>query len=126
MDKDYEFTGYNSFLKPTARELRAKMTPQEKHLWYDFLRTYPVRFYRQRIIERYIVDFYCSAAKLVIEVDGSQHYTDAGLEHDEIRTEVLQQYGLCVLRFTNKEINSSFADVCQTIDRAVKAQADKI
>ena len=69
----------NDALLPNARTLRKEMTPQERHLWYDFLRSYPVKFYKQRIIGPYIVDFYCASAKLVVEINGSQHYDEQGL-----------------------------------------------
>ena len=96
------------------------MTRQERHLWYSFLKKYPVKFYRQRIIDHYIADFYCSKAKLVIELDGSQHYTDEGKEYDRIRTDILERYGLEVMRFSNSDIDRNFAAVCATIDEKVK------
>lgn len=83
---------HNKILTPYARELRKNMTKQERHLWYDFLRNYPVRFLRQKIIENYIVDFYCSKANLVIEIDGGQHYQDKNIISDELRTKTLEQY----------------------------------
>ena len=89
----------NNLLLDTARELRQTMTKQEKHLWYDFLRYYPIKIYKQRIIDSFIVDFYCAKAKLVIELDGAQHYTPQGKKHDRLRTEALQKYDLMVLRF---------------------------
>ena len=79
----------NAIIKQYARTLRNQMTKEERHLWYDFLKPYPVRFLRQYIVDRYIVDFYCPSAKLVIEVDGSQHYESEGLVYDKIRTETL-------------------------------------
>lgn len=120
MKKDRSYTGYNPRLKESARALRKNMTKHEKHLWYDFLRDYPVKFYRQRPIDRYIVDFYCSKAHLVIELDGSQHYTEDGELYDTIRTEILEQYDLHVLRFSNLEIDRNFRGVCDTIDYIVK------
>ena len=120
MEKDYHYTGYHSNLKPIARTLRKNMTRQERHLWYDFLRNYPIHFYRQRVIEHYIVDFYCSSANLVIEVDGSQHYTVEGEEYDRIRTDILKLHQLQVLRFSNWEIDNQFSSVCAKIDAAVK------
>ena len=66
-----------------ARRLRREMTPHERKLWYLFLRKYPVRFHRQYVVGSYIADFYCPAAMLVIEIDGSQHYTAQGKEYDE-------------------------------------------
>ena len=100
------------------------MTPQERHLWYDFLSSRPERWYRQRIIDFYIADFYCAKAKLVIELDGSQHYYEDNLEYDEERTKVLKQYGLNVLRYSNFDINENFDDVCEQIDIIVKGKLD--
>ena len=120
MEKDYSFTGYNKVLKEAARQLRRNMTPQEKRLWEDYLRTYPTRFYRQRVIGRYILDFYCSKAKLGIELDGSQHYTEQGKEYDTNRTAVISTYGVCILRFSNMEIDKQFQSVCMRIDTEVK------
>ncbi len=96
------------------------MTPQEKHLWYDFLRHYPVKNYKQRIIDRFIADFYCHQARLVIEIDGSQHYSEKGVEHDQERTDLLKEYGIYVLRFSNKDIDKSFDKVCHTIDHIIQ------
>lgn len=96
------------------------MTKEEKHLWYDFLKQYPVKFYRQRVIGAYIVDFYCSKASLVIELDGNQHYSDDNAEmRDRIRTDYLANHGIYVLRFTNLDVNERFHSVCETIDRYV-------
>ena len=110
----------NNSMLNRARELRRDMTPQERKLWYMFLRIYPVKFYKQRIIESFIVDFYCHAAKLVIEIDGSQHYEPQGQAYDEERTAILKRYGLEVLRFSNREINLDFRAVCEQIDNTVK------
>lgn len=120
MAKNYDYTGYMSSQLIKARSLRKNMTKTEKHLWYDFLKDYPVKFYRQRIIDRYIADFYCSAAKLVIELDGNQHFSDTGIERDRYRTMILNKYGLYVLRFSNHEIEYRFEFVCGTIDRFIK------
>lgn len=107
-------------LAERARELRKNMTPQERHLWYDFLRTYPVKFYRQRIIDFFIVDFYCASAKLVVEIDGSQHYTEQGQAYDAERSAILSQYHLKVLRFSNREVDSHFEGVCRQIHTEVQ------
>ena len=120
MDKDYSFTGYQKALKENVRRLRKNMTRQEKRLWYDFLRSYPVKIYRQRVIDRFVVDFYCSAARLVIEIDGAQHFSPDGKEYDEARTAVLRQYKLDVIRFTNHEIDTNYAGVCQKIDTEIQ------
>ena len=113
------FTGYNKNLKKASQELRKGMTPQEKHLWYDFLKNYPVQFYRQRPIYKFIADFYCAKAKLVIEIDGSQHYSEEGLEYDKLRSEIINKYGVEVIRFSNYDIDNNFEGVCMTIDKTV-------
>ena len=111
---------YNKKLIPYAKKLRKDMTPQESRLWYQFLRKYPVRFQRQKTIGDYIVDFYCHAAKIVVEIDGGQHYSEEGLTYDAKRESVLSDYGLRVIRIANNKINRQFQDVCQHIDNAVK------
>ena len=111
---------HNKSLVSNARNLRKNMTKEERHLWYDFLRSYPVRFLRQKILGKYIVDFYCSEAKLIVELDGSQHYEDKGMEHDAERTAYLEQYGIHVLRIPNNAVMQNFSGVCEHIDHAVK------
>ena len=103
-----------------ARQLRKEMTPQERHLWYDFLRYYPVKIYKQRIIGTYIVDFYCAKAKLVIEIDGSQHFEERGMQYDAQRTEYLESLGLKVVRYSNADINVRFRSVCEDIDQMIR------
>ena len=100
--------------------LRKNMTKEEKHLWYDFLRTYPVRFLRQKVLGKYIVDFYCAEAKLVVELDGSGHCTESGKQYDEERTAFLEEYGLTVIRIPNSEINNNFRGVCDYIHHTVE------
>ena len=102
-----------------ARRLRRNMTKEERHLWYDFLRNYPVRFLRQKVIDQYIVDFYCHEARLIVELDGSQHYNPEEMQYDQKRTEVLNQRGLEVIRIPNNEIFPNFRCVCEYIDVAV-------
>ena len=102
----------NNDMLDVARRLRREMTPQEQRLWYVFLRKYPVKFYKQRIIESFIADFYCADARLVIELDGSQHYTEQGKCYDEERSQILRAYGLKVLRFSNRAVDLSFDSVC--------------
>lgn len=111
------FTGYDRKLKARADYLRKHMTQQEWNLWYFYLRNHKLKWYRQRIIDRFIVDLYCHAAKLVIEIDGKQHYTDQGIVYDTERTQVLQGYGLKVLRYTNQQLVDNFQDVCWDIER---------
>ncbi len=110
----------NNDLLENARKLRKNMTPQELRLWYRFLRVYPVKIYKQRIIGNYIVDFYCASAKLVIEVDGSQHYEEYGKCYDADRTSFLNSLGLEVLRYSNRDINNNFKGVCEQIDRIIQ------
>ncbi len=119
-EKDYFYTGYNSCNNPKARLLRREMTKQEKKLWYQYLKKYEIHWYRQRPIDHYIVDFYCSRAKLVLELDGSQHYTVEGEEYDAIRTDILEAYQLEVIRLPNAEIDKNFSGVCQLIDWTVE------
>ena len=109
-------------LKTLSSNLRNNATPQENKLWYEFLRTYPVRFNRQRIVGNFIPDFYCAKARLAVELDGSQHYENKGINHDEQRTEYLESLGVYVLRFTNSEINENFYEVCTVIDETVKCR----
>ena len=110
---------HNKQLVPLARHLRKEMTKEERHLWYDFLRKYPVRFTRQKVLGKYIADFYCAEAKLVIELDGSQHYQDHNMEKDAERTAFLSGYGLTVSRIPNNEIARNFRGVCEYIDHQV-------
>ena len=111
----------NDRLVEYSDELRNSPTPWERHLWYDFLRFYPVRFNRQKIIGHYIVDFYCRRANLVIELDGGGHFTPDKIEYDRERTQYLQSLKLKVLRFTNLEIQNNFYGVCTAIDNYVKS-----
>lgn len=105
----------NKNLTPYSQKLRKEMTKEEKRLWFKFLKTLPVNFNRQKVIGKYIVDFYCSKAKLVIELDGSQHYEDKSIEEDKQRDEYLKNLGLTVIRYSNADINIRFKDVCADI-----------
>ena len=102
------------------------MTKEERHLWYDFLRTNPQRFLRQKVIDQYIADFYCSKARLVIELDGSQHYETAARLYDQIRTEKIEGRGLMVIRIPNNAVNQNFRGVCEYIDRVVQMRLGSI
>lgn len=102
-------------MRENARELRRNMTRQERHLWYDFLKGLPVTVYRQKVLGRYIVDFYVSAPKTVIELDGSQHYREEGPEKDRERDEYLRERGCRVLRYPNNEVDTNFSGVCEDI-----------
>ncbi|MBE6663697.1 MAG: DUF559 domain-containing protein [Ruminococcaceae bacterium] len=111
---------HNKNIVPLAKELRKNMTSEEKHLWYDFLRKYPIRFSRQKVIGNYIVDFYCAKANLVIELDGSHHGLEKETEKDEKRTEYIESLGLTVIRIPNYEIKDNFLYVCRYIDSLVE------
>ena len=111
---------HNKSLIGVGRMLRKNMTPEERHLWYDFLKTYPIRFNRQKIIGKYIVDFYSAKAKLIIELDGSQHYEKNGIDKDVEHTKFLAQYGFIIIRIPNNEIKQNFRGVCEHIDLCVK------
>ncbi len=117
---------HNNQLVPLARHLRREMTKEERHLWYDFLRTYPIRFSRQKVLGKYIVDFYSAEAKLVIELDGSQHYDDETREKDAVRTAFLEGYGLTVIRIPNNEITRNFQGVCSYLDAAVRQSLSQL
>ena len=105
----------NQSLTPLSQQLRRDMTKEERHLWYDFLRQLPMSFNRQKVIGCYIVDFYCAEAGLVIELDGSQHYEQAGREQDKERDNCLAALGLRVLRYSNADVNRRFQAVCEDI-----------
>lgn len=111
---------HNKNLTANAKKLRQNMTKEERKLWYDFLRKYPVRFLRQKIINNFIVDFYCAQASLIIEIDGGQHYENDALVADNLRYEHMEQLGYFVMRFTNIDINTNFEAVCELIDKFVK------
>lgn len=117
---------HNKNLVPFAKQLRKEMTKEERHLWYDFLRSYPVRFSRQKVLGKYIVDFYSAEAKLVIELDGSQHFDEFAIKKDDERTSFLESYGLNVIRIPNNELNENFYEVCEYIDFVVKQALDKM
>jgi len=112
----------NKELMLFARELRNNPTRHEKRLWYGYLKNYPLQFNRQKILMNYIADFYCAKANLVIELDGSQHYTREGMAYDLAREKALKSLGLDVLRFSNLDIDENFEGVCQSIDRAVRCR----
>ena len=113
-------TKHNKQLVPLAKQLRKEMTKEERHLWYDFLRNYPVRFSRQKVLGKYITDFYSAEARLVIELDGSQHYENINKERDRERTAFLESYGLKVIRIPNNEVSRNFPGVCEYIDAVVR------
>ena len=110
----------NNKLTNNARDLRKHMTKEEAKLWFQFLRLYRPRFHRQYVIGDYIADFYCHQAKLVVELDGSQHCTPEKMEYDQKRTEYLQSQGVTVMRLSNLDVMRQFQSVCEAIDLAIK------
>ena len=111
---------HNKQLVLLAKQLRKEMTREDRHLWYDFLRYYPVRFQRQKAIGNYIADFYCAKARLVIELDGGGHYTPEQTEKDKLRTKDIESMNLTVVRICNLDIDRNFSGVCEYIDLTVK------
>ena len=107
---------YNPDLTKRAKWLRKNMTLAEKKLWYNFLRKFSIKIFRQRPIDNFIVDFYCPKARLVIEIDGDDHQSSGGIEYDKERTSVLEGYGLRVIRFKNEEVLNQFRDVCRKLE----------
>ncbi|MBE5918755.1 MAG: endonuclease domain-containing protein [Pseudobutyrivibrio ruminis] len=106
---------YNQKLKKNSQKLRKNMTKEERHLWFDFLKGLKYTIKRQQIIGNYIVDFYCASKKIVIELDGSQHYEADGINSDTRRDEYLNSIGIKVLRYSNYDINKNFIAVCEDI-----------
>ena len=109
----------NPKLKRNAQILRKNMTKEECHLWYDFLKLLPCTVNRQKVIGRYIADFYCAGAKLIIELDGSQHYSEDGIQNDMERDAYFASQGLTVLRYTNLDVKENFEGVCTDILRRI-------
>ena len=109
----------NPKLTGISRLLRKRMTTEEKHLWYDFLKKLPVTFHRQKVIGNYVIDFYCARAKIAIELDGSQHYEPSGKTNDRTRDAYLESLGITVLRYSNLDIHQKFNSVCMDIIRHI-------
>ena len=107
-------------MRMRSRELRNQMTPEEKQLWYHFLRTYRPRVTRQYVLGPYIADFYCAKAGLIIEIDGKQHCTESGFAHDTVRTHFFENYGLKVVRLTNFQIHFQFNECCQYLETILR------
>lgn len=107
--------------KNFAKKLRRAMTKQEKHLWYVFLQKHRCKWYKQKPIGKYIADFYCGHVKLIVELDGSQHYEDKHAKYDERRTAYFNDLGITVIRFPNNAIDKNFNSVCDEIEKVVSA-----
>lgn len=121
----FAYGGPMEQIRNNAKNLRKNMTKEERHLWYDYLRDYPIRIRRQSVIGPYIVDFYCAAAKLVVELDGSQHYEEASQAYDKARTEYLELLGIHVIRIPNNEVMRNFRGVCEYIDANIQERLRK-
>ena len=109
----------NPKLKTLSQNLRRRMTPEERHLWYDFLKSLPITVNRQKVIGSYIADFYIASAKLVIELDGSQHYKAKGQVSDLERDKYFSDLGLRILRFSNADVKENFDGVCEEIQKVL-------
>ena len=116
---------YNGNNIQLAKNLRKNATFEEKHLWYDFLAEYRPRFQRQKTIGNFIADFYCHKAKIIIELDGSQHFTNLGMQKDFFRTQFFEGYDIEVIRFSNKQIRDNFSGVCEYIDKIIKEKMSR-
>ncbi len=117
---------HNKELTENAKFLRNNMTKEEKHLWYDYLKKCPVRFSRQKVLGKYIADFYSAEAKIVIELDGTQHFEKENRIYDEKRTEFLEQYGLKIIRIPNGEINTNFEGICRYLDKQIEQSLSQL
>jgi very-short-patch-repair endonuclease len=106
---------YDHNLIELARQMRKNPTPAERKLWEEYLHNLPVKILRQKPIDRFIVDFYCASAKLAIELDGQQHYTEEGMTYDAERSAVLEGYGIKVIRFSNHDVMNDFDRICKQI-----------
>ena len=117
---------HNKMLTENAKILRNNMTKEEKHLWYDYLRKCPVRFSRQKVLGKYIADFYSAEAKIVIELDGAQHFEKENRIYDEKRTEFLEQYDLKIIRIPNGEINTNFEGISRYLDKQIEQSLSQL
>ena len=117
---------YNPKLTGNSQALRKRMTKEEKHLWYDFLKKLPVTVKRQYNIENYIVDFFIPSAKIVIELDGSQHFEIEAKHLDNLRDIELSTYGIRVLRYTNMDIRERFEGVASDILKNIGLDFDDL
>ena len=111
----YRFIPYLGDLKRRAQALRRDPSPAERKLWYEFLRTLPQKFTRQKPLGRYVADFYCASRMLVIEVDGDSHFDERAQRYDGARTAALNAQRIRVVRVTNTEVMQDFEGVCQRI-----------
>ncbi len=111
---------YNKNLIPNSQKLRRNMTPEERHLWYDFLKKLPLTVKRQYVIGNFIVDFCIESKRLIIELDGIQHKTREHFAKDNERDDKLAEFGYKVVRYSNIQISSDFENVCSDIKNLIK------
>ena len=116
----------NRELKAFAVKMRKNQTDEEKKVWYQILKGRVPKFHRQRIIGNYIVDFYCPKLKLIIEIDGYQHFYEENREYDNKRTEYLEKLGYRVLRFENTEVNKDIEEVRYIINNVCEEKMKEI
>ena len=105
----------NFKLTHISQVLRSNMTPEENHLWSDLFKKLPITVHRQKVIGKYVADFYISEAKLVIELDGKQHLRPQNAEADRIRDAYFESIGIMVLRYKNRQVNDYFESICKDI-----------
>ena len=116
----------NRELKAFAVKMRKNQTDEENKVWYQILKGRVPKFHRQRIIGNYIVDFYCPKLKLIIEIDGYQHFYEESREYDNKRTEYLEKLGYRVLRFENTEVNKDIEEVRYIINNVCEEKLKEI
>ncbi len=117
---------YNKNLVATARTLRKNMTKEEKHLWYDLLKKLPFTVNRQKNIGDFIVDFFIAEKRVVIEIDGAQHFETAHKDADKKRDADLFALGITVLRYSNYDINNNFENVCNDLLQHLGVKASEL
>ena len=109
-----------------AHKMRKEPTEEENKLWHILLKKIRPRFLRQRVIGNYIVDFCCPKLKLIIEVDGEQHYMPENEKYENKRTAFLEQSGYKIIRFYNSDINKLIRNAEQTIIYTCKERAEEL
>ena len=113
----------NHRLTHISRVLRSNMTPEENHLWYDFFKKIPQTVHRQKVIGKYVVDFYIASCKIVVELDGKQHFKPKNVEADKIRDAYFEGLGILVLRYSNRQVNEAFVQVCRDIESNIQKRS---
>lgn len=119
---------YNLNLKPFGRKLRRNMTEPERKMWREILSRDQTgfRFNRQKPLLNFIADFYCSKLLLVVEIDGNQHYTKEGKAYDFQRTRAFEEYGIKVIRYSNKEVMENLEGVYLDLMESLKLRIKEL